>query len=483
MSALDEIEKAITDGDAARTADLVVALDDDARRALGKELPELLRSRPDLPGFGLVRQRVVEALLIAGAGTIAGPAAAAGWLRRRDLAFWWRPEDTSTEFRARLCAATAARPDAWRAEVGHRLGDRLRVAGVDRSHWGMAAALVASAGAAPPVSDGFVVGWVSGPTPGAESLAADPFLDVLVPRLFEADGVGAALAEDDVTSQADVAPRSSHWGGALAALAHAGRLDRAALVDGCVGRFLRGGTARDLRWFVRLHDALEPTADESAARVRDYVQLLPAAPSTVADLALREVRRVDDLGLLDAALFDDAAGALLFRPEKKLVRAAITWLDRTARDRDRVDATLRALSAVFASDALDLRERAVKSAVKHAGRAGEEVRAEVRDAAAGLPADLREPIAAAFGEVEGADAGPEPPIGPPPIGPPPFVPRAAPVPIGSIAELADEFAVLARSRPSWIAKERFVGAAVEFAYLDLDATREALISAMLCFPR
>ncbi|TYB42819.1 DUF6493 family protein [Actinomadura chibensis] len=467
MSERDEIQKAIAAGDVSRTADLVGALDADARRAVAKDLAALIRSARDGASFGVHAQQVTAALLVAGAGTITGPAAAATWLNRRDLQIWWWAEDRVPEFHAALGAVTAARPDEWRADVGRRLADRIRPADGDRARWDMAAALIRSAGVAPPVSDGFVAGWVAGRSPDPEALAADPFLDTLVPALFEANGVGAALAEEVRPDPSVPSP----WANALAALARAGRLDRAALLDGCVGRFLRGGTARDLRWFVRLHDALEPTDAEAADRVRDYVHLLPAAPSTVADLALREVRRADDQGRLDAALFEDAAGALLFRPEKKLVRAGLTWLDRTARRRDRVDATLRALVAVFPSDALDLRERAVKSAAKHAARAAEEVRAEVRDAAAGLPADLRETIAAAFGAVEPADAG----TGPPPLaGPPPFVPRPAPVPVGSLAELVEEFTVLTRSPTPWATAERFLGALVEFAYLDPDGTRKAI---------
>ncbi|MFC4051864.1 DUF6493 family protein [Actinomadura syzygii] len=480
MSERDDIQKAISAGDVSRTVALVGALDGDARRAVAKELPELLTSARGQAGIGVRGQQVTGALLVAGAGTIAGPAAAAAWLGRRDLRIWWWAWDDFPELRAALRAVTAGRSDEWRADVGRRLAARIRPADGDRARWDMAAALITSAGATPPVSDGFVVGWVVGRSPDPEALAGDPFLDTLVPALFEANGVGAALAEE-VRPDPSVA---SPWAHALAALARAGRLDRAALLDGCVSRFLRGGTARELRWFGRLHDALEPTDAEAADRVRDYVHLLPAAPSTVTDLALREVRRADDGGRLDAALFEDAAGALLFRPEKKLVRAGLTWLDRTARKRDRVDATLRALLPVFASDALDLRERAVKSATKHAARADDAVRAAVRDAAAGLPADLRETIAAAFGEVEPADAGAGPLAAPePPAGPPPFVPRPAPVPIGSLAELTEEFAVLARSRTPWAAAERFLGALVEFAYLDPDATREAMRDAVSAHAR
>ncbi|MFB4309037.1 DUF6493 family protein [Actinomadura sp. GTD37] len=465
MTARDELGEAVETGDSARTVRLVLVLDAAERRAFAGELPGRLKAMRAATAHGSLAEVVRESLLVAGAGTIGGPAAAASWLCHRDLRPWWG-SDGYAALREALTAVTADRTDEWRAEVAHRVADRIRVSDVDGMLWHTAAALAKAAGAAPPVSDGFVVGWL-GSDVRAEALGEDPFLDALVPKLFEADGVGAALANDAAWMRWDKT-RKSTWASSLSALARAGRIERATLLDGCVSRFLRGGTPHTLRWFVQLHDALEPTDDETAARVRDYVRLLPAAPPAVAELALRRLRRADDLGRLNAALFAEAADAVLFRPEKKLVRAALTWLDRTARKRGRADATVRALTAVFGSDAVDLRERAVKIAARHAAQVGDAVRQEVRDAAGALPAEPRATIAEAFGAVEPA-AEPEPPMGPPP-----FVPREMPAPIGSLAELADEFAVLLRSEAEWPATERFLAALVEFSHRDPDGAREAL---------
>lgn len=465
MSTLDDIQKAVDGHDVERTARLVARLDEAGRREIAKQLPGRLKAMRAASEYGFLDRRALEPLMVTGAGTIGGPAGVATWLCRRDMRLWWS-EDRYSRLCTALNAVTSHHPPEWRAEVAQRIADRIRVSDGDRALWHIAAAFTRSAGAAPPVSDGFVVGWVTdGVVP--QRLADDPFLDVLVPRLFEADGVGATLADDEARLRWDKT-RMGTWAETLAALAHTGRLERAPLLDGCVSRFLRGGTPRNLRWFVRLHDALEPTEDETVARVRDYVRLLPAAPSTVADLALRQVRRADELGRLDRALFEEAADAVLFRPEKRLVRTTLTWLDRSARKRGRAEETLRAVAAVFTSDALDLRERAVKIAVRHAGHAGGAVHEEIRGAAAGLPAALREQIAQAFGEVEAA-AEPEPPMSPPP-----FVPREAPAPIGSLAELAEEFTGLLRGTEDWRAAERFLAALIEFAHRDPEATREAL---------
>ncbi|RSN69164.1 DUF6493 family protein [Actinomadura sp. WAC 06369] len=466
MTAWDDVRGAIEAKDQGRVIALAAKLDGAGRREVADALPGLLRELRAKAEWNVLERGYVEPLLLAGAGTIGGASAAAAWLCRRELEVW-PMRFARGGLQHDLVKVTAARPAEWRADVGRRIADRLR-AGDDRmgSLWPIAAEFTLSAGAAAPASDGFVAGWAALADPAA--LADDPFLDALVPRLFDADGVGGALADDEIRVRWD-RERTTNWAEALAGLAAAGRLDRAALIDGCVGRFLRGGTSHELRFFVRLHDLLDPSDEEAAARVRDHVRLLPAAPSTVAGLALRQVRRADDLGRLDAGLFAEAADALAFRPEKKLVRAALGWLDRTARKRDRVDATVRAVTAVFATEALDLRERAVKIAVKHAGRVDAATRETVRDAAAGLPADLRAALAAGYGAV---DAGAEP--APVPSGPPPYVPRALPAPIASLAELAEEFRAQQHATFAWVATERFLAALVESAFTDPSGTREAL---------
>ncbi|MFD0886773.1 hypothetical protein ACFQ08_19675, partial [Streptosporangium algeriense] len=116
-------------------------------------------------------------------------------------------------------------------------------------------------------------------------VAGDPLVGSLLPRVFEAQGVGRALMEERAT------PVLTPWLALFKRLLSNGRLTRAEVIDGCVSRFLRGGDAIDLRFFVRLHELVAPRPREAATRVRDYLRLLPAAPSTVAALALDQVRR------------------------------------------------------------------------------------------------------------------------------------------------------------------------------------------------
>ncbi|WP_131742687.1 DUF6493 family protein, partial [Actinomadura roseirufa] len=471
MTAWDDLREAIGHGNQGDVTRLVTALDAAERATAAKALPGLLKELLAGTRIGTLEQDVAESLLLAGAGTIGGAAATAAWLRRAELNQHMR-WDGYPLLRAQVDAVTAPRSDEWRADVAQRLAARLSTRGDGGPLWHVIARLSQTAGAPLPASDGFVRGWVL-IVARPERLQDDPLLDVLVPRLFEVDEIGRMLAANAnrTHNKLDKDP----WVTSLTALADAGRLDRKTLLDGCVARFLRGGTPYSLRWFVQLHEALEPTGEEAAARVRDYVRLLPSSPPGVAEAALRQVRAADEREALDGPLFEDAAGALLFRPEKKLVRAALTWLDRTARPRGRAEATVRVLTGAFTSDAHDLRERAVAVAVKHADGAGPAVRADVRAAAADLPADLRDPIAGAFGAVD----APAEPI--PSAGPPPFVPRGFPEPIGSVSDLGEHIRhglETDTTELAWDATERLLAAIVEHAHRDPIATRDALDAAI-----
>lgn len=453
MTGWDEL-RSLLDNAAAleQVAQRVLELSADERKEVATALPAYLRSHRD--DWRWMNNRG-HGLRVVGAGCISGPAAAATWLGRRDLNDW---RDTDQRRLARLVVrVTAGRGDAWQAEVGRRLSARLRI--TDQlggwrggATWEITAHLIRSAGARPPQEDAFAAGWVSRWRTALEEVPEDPFFAAMVPRMFEVEGIGRMLSWDHLDHQ-------NSWTGTL--LAH---VDRKTLLDGCVRRFLRGGTAADMRWFVRLYEAADPTVEESAARLRDLVRLLPVAVGPVAEPAFAQIRIVDDVAPLEAELFTEVAESLLFRPEKKLVRTAMTWLDRTARRRDRVDATVSALATAFKHEGGDLRERAVKLALKQASRISPEVGEAVREAAATLSSDLRVQIADAFGPVEAPDE-------PPPMSLYAPAPSDLPPPIASTAELAEETAAYLRhrGRPSWIEGERLLAGLVTLGPSSVDA--------------
>ncbi|GAA2206852.1 hypothetical protein GCM10009850_023100 [Nonomuraea monospora] len=329
-------------------------------------------------------------LRVAGAAAIGGAAAVAAWLSRRDLQDRWTWDQRTIAVLERVLSA---RPAAWQADFAVRATLKLRTTprrrGARDPMAGLVLAMLRRSGATPPEHDPLVVAWVTA-APIAAELRDDPLLDHLLPRLFEAEGAGALLRDE----RADP-PAARSWLAALRKLQADGRIGRDVLLDGCLRRFLRGGQAADLRFFVRLHELLDPTYDEVSKRRRDYLRLLPVAPGAVAEPALRHLRRLDDL---DPGDVREAVPALLARGERKLLTAGLTWLDEIARDPGTELGSLApALGYAFACESADVQGRAVRLAVKHAKRFGEEGARAVREAATVLPQELRETLASVFG--------------------------------------------------------------------------------------
>jgi Family of unknown function (DUF6493) len=457
-------------GDVGAVVRAVDGLQDRQRRALAGPLrayPRALWRDPSTPwGF---RGRTIAALRVAGAGCLSGADTLARWLSRQDLRTWDRAQTTGE-----LLRVLTARQLPWLGELAHRLAGRLPTDGWQDDLWRLTASLVTSSGIAPPTTDGFVLGWMrthqrGDPENGrlADALAADPFLAVLAPRLFEVDGVGRQLA----WSASRWTPPAANWPLTLTALAASGRLDRAMLLDGCLGRLLGGGQPAELRGFLLLHQALDPDLDEVAGRTRDYARLAADAPSAVAVAAQRALRRLDDAGRLELGLLLEASRAVLYRPEQQLVRAQLSWLDAVARRQpDHTSQILPVVAVAFAQQRAQLQTRALSVTLRHARHADQPARTELLRAAAALPADLRHRAATALdGHITVDQPTPWPALPAP-------TPRQLPPPIGTPAELAEELAALLEGDPTVdpVALERLLAALVSFAHRDRDALRSAL---------
>ncbi|MEU4406031.1 DUF6493 family protein [Streptosporangium sp. NPDC023963] len=461
MTVWDEVRDLIERGGLDALATRMVELDDAERREVARELPGYLRpERREAGSFEPWRRRGGrgEHLRVAGAGSLGGAAAVATWLNRREFTVfeWERPGDTDA-----LIKVISAREAGWRADLVSRLVLRIRTA--TSPGLPLVLALLRGTGVTLPEHDPLVLGWLATP-PGAGGLRRDPLLDVLLPRIFEAQGVGRALREE----RSDP-PGAGSWLGALAVLSGEGRVSREMLVNGCVSRFLRGGDATDLRFFVRLHELLEPAHAEVEARARDYLRLLPAAPGPVAELALRHLRRLDRL---DPADVTEALEGLLFRAEAGLVRTGLTWLDQTLRrSPERADELAPALASAFGHEAYAVRERAARLAVKHAAHLTPLGAETLRAALGALPPDLGRLLAGAVGGEAEHEREPEV-FTPPPLTPPDPV-GAFPDPPGTVAEL-----VGADRSHDWQEAERWLAGFVRFAAEDREALRAALAGSL-----
>ncbi|WP_247597517.1 DUF6493 family protein [Streptomyces sp. RKND-216] len=260
----------------------------------------------------------------------------------------------------------------------------------------LVAELTRLSGGPPPISDGFVRGWVRGRSSvrrrdARDTLTArlrlDPFLTALVPRLFEAQDAGAVLAQFG-------------WSEPLAALAGEGVLDRAALLDGAVARLLRGDRPGNLRFFRDLLTALAPGDDELAARERDWVRLAADAPTAMADDAQRTLRRLWEARRLAAESLAEASRGVLFRSERRLVCAQLVLLGKAmSRDPKAVSVLLPVTTEAFGHPDAEVQERALGLAARHWRKTDPAARSEMASAAALLGPSLRRRAAEQFGGV------------------------------------------------------------------------------------
>ncbi|GAA3445364.1 DUF6493 family protein [Planomonospora venezuelensis] len=532
--AWDRVRKLIDAGDSAGVAAAVAVLDPAGRREVARELPgyvEVARDRAEramadheaaVERRRRARQDEVDRLRaagrlseeqhreawaatwyddwrtwpvipdwagpmrVAGAGVIGGAAAAAAWIDRRELGEWDLAGGTASGGDEPLLAAISARPVPFQAELAVRLalrvrgGRRRRARSLDGT-LPLALTLLRRTGAAPPEHDPLVVGWVSRGGRLGE-LRADPLLDHLLPRIFEAEGVGRALR-----GERPARAGAASWLGALRALAAEGRVDRAFLLDGCRRRFLRGGEGPDLRFFAHLHELLDPAPAEIEPHAVDYLRLLPAAPGPVAEPALKHLRRLTGLDPTDVA---EALEGLLFRAEGGLARAGLSWWEETVRQAPGpVDELAPALAVAFGHQVWAVQERAARLAIRHAGRFTPRGAELLRAGAEAVPPALRHRLVAALGgeAVEEPEAGPGPGPGPGKKTPEEvsgdasgdvFAPRTLPAPARPlpVAEPPDTPAYLADLylRDDRQAGERRLAAFVRLAVRDRDALRARL---------
>lgn len=416
-------------GEVDATVRLLHNATEEQRRSAAADLEAYVKKTP--PEQWWSRQHRLQAVVVAAVGCLPSAARVATLLGRTVIA------DSMVSVPVKPVVQVARlRGTPFMADLGHRLAAQREAAAL--AAYEVAAALVVEAGSAPPDTDAFVRGWVRHHLFAQEMLDPrnvvldrmrdDPMLTALLPRLFEIDGIGTDLTRESWRKQGTVVT-------ALATLAKEGRLDRTMLLDGCVGRLLRGDRPNALRAFGLLVDQLAPTVDEAAARTLDLVRLLPDAPSTVAGLAQRLLRQVDDAGRLELDTLLKVSEQVLARTEKGLVKTQLRWLGAVAkREPDRAGEIAGVVSVACGHPAADIQELARKLG----------------------------------GE---APAVPEPWVGDAPVAAPV---AAMPPPISSAGELAEEAAALFSAPLSVVSFERVLAGLVAVRATDPDGVTELL---------
>ncbi|MFE7234044.1 DUF6493 family protein [Streptomyces sp. NPDC057596] len=448
---------------AGRTAEVVGLLDamtDAGRRAFFPELKalrkELRATRWDAPS-----RRAYPALYVAGVACQTGAAGVASWIAAADMR--WPGVSPAV-----LLRVLADRETDWLADLANRLAQRPATAQVP---YELMSALVRLAGCPVPTTDAYVRGWVQqvggnwrqGNTL-LERLRTDPHLAPLVAALFEVNDIGGLLEW-----AADEGPAS--WHGALAQLTAEGPLDRRATVDACVARLLRGGTNADHRAFLRVLTSLALTREEQRERVADWVALASDAVSPVASHAQSVLGALALDGQLTHRHLAEVSEAVLFRPERKLVRAQLVLLGKVlARDASAADELLPAVAQAFGHEDAGVQERALKLAQRHVKKVrSAEVRAELASAADELNPPLRAQAVRSLGAAP-AEVTPAYeevlPLVPEPT-------RLAPA-AASVVELAEEVGAALASDTDVTGFERALDGLVRHAHRDRDALLEAL---------
>ncbi|MBO3744330.1 DUF6493 family protein [Actinoplanes flavus] len=342
----DVVEQYVRADDSETVTALLLTAGEQERRSFAAELTTRIRAEQD----DWWRRSRHPAGLYALAVIACTPSAAraAGLLSRPAMRRWNEiPVD-------RFLEIARARGLTWTGDLGVRLCAAIPAEGLWPREWSFVAALLTEGRAEPPVTEGVVASWLGALIDSRLDESADlSLLHPLLPAVFEIDGIGSSITAHTWDSKPGF-PTVVTW------LIESGRIDRAKVLEMTVDRLARGDRPVALREFTALHEALDPAPAELAAHASSYARMLGTAPSTVAGLAQRCLRTIDDAGLLPLETLLEATAEVLPRTEKTLVRTQLTWLGRVARrEPGRAVEIAEAAAGAFGHPALDIQERAL----------------------------------------------------------------------------------------------------------------------------
>jgi hypothetical protein len=189
--------------------------------------------------------------------------------------------------------------------------------------------------------------WAKRRLPLIDQIDADPGLagDHLI-RMLSTEGTGRLLAFHDKFQEGTFQDMPNHtplaaatWRVTLLVLSQEGRLDRGKLLDAVLAAPLRDWAAADLGWYVGMHDALEPTLDEIAARQGTYARLLTVEHGPSVKTAQRELLRLMPDERFEPDPIIAASRATLGRADKASVTAQLRLLEKLAKTHSNVSIT------------------------------------------------------------------------------------------------------------------------------------------------
>lgn len=158
-----------------------------------------------------------------------------------------------------------------------------------------------------------------------ERVLADPELieSHLIPMLA-VEGVGRLLA---LTDPEWAGPRGERtWSHVFLTLLESGQLDRAEVLAAVVAAPIRGWSRDDVSWFLRLHDQLKPSVDETAQHQSSYLRMLTLEHGPTIKMAQRTLQPLVKSGHADPTALLDASRTVLVRTDKASVLAQLSLL-------------------------------------------------------------------------------------------------------------------------------------------------------------
>ncbi len=168
-------------------------------------------------------------------------------------------------------------------------------------------------------------------TPLARVLLDDPgLLDHEIWRIFDTEPGPRTIHL--LAARTEGYPAEYTWEGALAQLAGEGKISRDRLLDGALDGLSRDMHDMRARWFVALHDRLEPTLDERAARSARYVDFLGSRNPSTVDFALKVIKELLKAGRLDPGGVVDRLAPAFHARTKGTLKQALSVLDLAVRN-------------------------------------------------------------------------------------------------------------------------------------------------------
>ncbi|MET8095479.1 DUF6493 family protein [Streptomyces sp. NPDC005236] len=462
---------AVRAGRTVEAAGLLDGMTDAERRACLPALKELRKELRSAP-WNAASRVAHPALHAAGAACHSGAAGAAAWIAGVDMR--WSQASPGV-----LLHMLGDRESDWLADLTHRLAAR---PATSRLPFPLLSGLVGLSGCEVPTTDAYVRGWFE--HIGAswrdgrsvtQRLRNEPHLPVMITALFESP---------EVTGQIGwlFGDGPGSWCNALAELAEEGALDRKVLVDGCIARLVRGGAPADQRVFLRLLSSLALTRDEERERSADWTALASQAVPSVAWHAQSVLASFALDGELTSRQLAEMSSGVLFRTEKKLVRAQLVLLGKVLkRDPSTAEVLLPAVAEAFGHEDPDVQERALRLVERHVTALPDAVDANnanttntARERLGELSADLSPGLRIRAQRVLGIEVPCSAATVQEEVLPPvPERERLVPAP-ESVAELAEEVSAILASGGGVATFERTLDGLVRHAHRDRDALVEAL---------